>query len=92
MAARNLTILRDWSKGGVGLPIPDATHPNIRLVLENMQNDINQLRGGLAITTPDAVDAGTTQTLAQAIKVALNAVAAQTPYVVFDPTPAGAQY
>lgn len=91
MAAQNLKILRDWSKGGAGLPIPSSVHPNVRLVLENMQNDINQLRTGLHIVTADGSDAGTTQTLANAIKAALNAVFAQTPYVTFEATPVGAQ-
>ena len=87
-----LKIKRSWSHGGAGFPIPDSSHPAARTVLEYMQGEINTLKSGLVITTPDAVDDTTSQNLANAIKAALNAVAAVTPTVVFEVTPAGAEW
>lgn len=88
--AKTLSIKRTWARGGAGLPIPDAKNPNVRVVLESMQADINQIRTGLAITTADGSDPTTTQALANAIKVALNAVSITTAFVTFEATPVGA--
>lgn len=88
-----IKVPRTWSRGGAGVVIPDAKHPNVRVILENMQLEIDNLKAGLVIATPDGSNAGTTQTLANAIKAALNAAAAQAALVVFpEPTPVTAQY
>lgn len=88
--ARTLKILVDWSRGGAGLPIPDSQHPNIRVILESMQAEIDGNR--ITITSPAATDLPSVITLANEIATKLNAVSSAASLVTFEPTPVGRQW
>lgn len=89
--AKTLRIKRTWARGGAGLPIPDAKNPNVRVVLESMQADIDRIRAGVQITSGDATDDATVWALANEIKTKLNLIFAQVAFVSFEATPVGAE-
>ena len=68
-----ILIRSDYGEGGAGIgATKSAQHERIALVLRGLV-DNDTLRTPAEITSPDATDLATTQTLVNEIKAALNA-------------------
>lgn len=77
-----IKVKKSWG-ANAGVLIKDSSHPLLRDVLDNMQNDITR-KTPAVIASPDASDDASTYLLVNEIKAALNTARAVSFSVVFE--------